>query len=395
MLKQKLDLLTHKSSKNNATNLSSRLNQLRRNTTENRFRKHVSDEDITQQLSGFCLGQGVVLVEKHLGWDSRHGNFLLKDIKNCTNAFPDCNNATIDVQRLVFCDTETTGLSGGSGTIAFVVGLARFFDNGLQLRQYFLTGFAGEATMLSHACTWLTKDSIFVSFNGKSFDIPLLISRCRLNRLPVNLGEYEHWDLLHHVRRLFSNAWSDCRLQTAEQELLAYYRHDDLVGALVPQVWVDLLRFGDTGRINKVLEHNFWDLVSMVGLLYQTSIVYSQPQLFPVNILSLARFYRSRKQPLAALQLLQQNYSRLDHRSLLELARLYRQQGEWDQAIAIWNQLSQNNCLESIERLAKFHEHIDKNYSVAIHLCDKLISFDSNNEAYQHRYRRLKRRISC
>src|SRR5262249_23289389 len=119
-------------------------------------------------------------------------------------------------ERLLFVDTETTGLAGGTGTVAFLLGLARIADGMLIVRQYFLCAFRGEPAMLDHALEWLTPDCRLVSFNGKCFDAPLLATRYQLALRRNPLASLPHIDLLHPARAAFRRNWPDCRLQTAE-----------------------------------------------------------------------------------------------------------------------------------------------------------------------------------
>jgi hypothetical protein len=167
---------------------------------------------------------------------------------------------------LLFLDTETTGLAGGTGTLAFMIGAARWTGGALELRQWLLTRISGECHMLEALAGWLAPDDQLATYNGKCFDRPLLSTRFRLQRLPDSLARREHHDLLHAVRRGYRGRWENCRLLTAERELLGVVRHDDLPGAQAPAAWRTFLRGGNTTDLNRVATHNRQDLISLARL---------------------------------------------------------------------------------------------------------------------------------
>ena len=134
-------------------------------------------------------------------------------------------------ERFLFLDTETTGLAGGTGTTAFMVGVAWIEGRVLRLAQWLLAGFAGEAALLERVAERFGRADAIVSFNGKSFDLPLLKARARLAARELGAGRLIHIDLLHITRRLLVAGWPDCRLCTAEARALQLERTDDLPGA--------------------------------------------------------------------------------------------------------------------------------------------------------------------
>ena len=136
---------------------------------------------------------------------------------------------------LLFLDTETTGLAGGTGTLPFMVCLARIQAEQLQLGQWILTGFSGEAALLETVGSWIKPAAHLVSYNGKSFDVPLLVTRYRLARQADPFANKAHIDLLHLTRRACGHGWEDCRLQTAERLLLGFMRENDFPSHLIPQ----------------------------------------------------------------------------------------------------------------------------------------------------------------
>ena len=170
-------------------------------------------------------------------------------------------------ERLVCFDTETTGLAGGVGTKAFMIGASRWSGGLLLTRQAYLTALAGEAAMLALFRDWLDEDSILVSYNGRSYDAPLLKGRYRIHRLAHPFETRRHVDLLHPVRRAYRGRWINCRLATVERELLGIVREDDLPGAEAPAAWLAFLRGESSRNLARVITHNQQDLRSLAALI--------------------------------------------------------------------------------------------------------------------------------
>jgi uncharacterized protein YprB with RNaseH-like and TPR domain len=172
----------------------------------------------------------------------------------------------IERERLLFFDTETTGLAGGTGTRAFMIGAADWRDGGLRLRQLTITTLAAEADLLRTFAQWLPASTALVSYNGKCYDAPLLNTRYRLARQPSPLPALLHLDLLHPARRRWKGRWENCRLGTLERRVLDIVRDDDLPGSEAPRAWLDYLRGGSARDLRRVADHNAQDLRSLAGL---------------------------------------------------------------------------------------------------------------------------------
>jgi uncharacterized protein YprB with RNaseH-like and TPR domain len=169
--------------------------------------------------------------------------------------------------RLLHFDTETTGLAGGTGTRAFMIGAADWLDGRFRIRQLTITSMAAESAMLRTFASWIGGDTVLVSYNGKCYDAPLLATRYRLARLPNPLIGLGHLDLLHPVRRHWKGQWENCRLATAERQLLGVVREDDLPGSEAPAAWLTYLRGGSARNLRRVAQHNAQDLRSLAGVL--------------------------------------------------------------------------------------------------------------------------------
>lgn len=174
--------------------------------------------------------------------------------------------AGVDFRRMLLLDTETTGLSVGAGTLPFLIGLGWFEGDSLQLQQLFLRRPGEEAPMLRALAERLEAASCLVTYNGKTYDWPLLRTRFVMNRLaPPALPP--HLDLLHCARRVFRHRLEGARLVHIEERVLGHQRVDDVDGALIPDLYFRFLRTGDGRPLEPVLEHNAFDLMLLAALL--------------------------------------------------------------------------------------------------------------------------------
>jgi uncharacterized protein YprB with RNaseH-like and TPR domain len=186
----------------------------------------------------------------------------------------------VDPRHLLFFDTETTGLAGGTGTRAFMIGAADWHHDpvhgdGLRIRQLLITTLAAEASMLRVFASWLRADTVLSSYNGRCYDAPLLKTRYRLARLPDPIGALDHVDLLFPTRRRYRGTWENCRLATIERELLRIVREDDLPGSEAPAAWLAYLRGGAARNLRRVAAHNHQDVVTLALLLLRLHAVHA------------------------------------------------------------------------------------------------------------------------
>ena len=173
----------------------------------------------------------------------------------------------LDRDRVLCFDTETTGLAGGTGTRVFMIGVADVVDGQLRVRQLLTTTLAAEDAMLETFARWLAPGTVLASYNGRSYDAPLLKARYRLARLPCPISALDHLDLLHPARRRWRGRWENCRLATIERRVLDVQREDDLPGSEAPRAWRDWLAGGDATNLRRVLAHNHTDVRSLWSLL--------------------------------------------------------------------------------------------------------------------------------
>ena len=275
----------------------------------------------------------------------------------------------------VFFDLETTGLSGGAGTQAFLVGCAWFEDDGsLTTRQYLLARYSDERAMLAAVAEDLGRAGAIVSFNGKSFDAPLLETRYLFHRIDWTPSQRPHIDVLHPARRFWKE--DDCSLVVLEQQVLGAWRDGDVSGYEIPARYFQFVRSGDARPLVEVFEHNRLDLVSLAGLTARLlEIVRGGPD-YAENAreaLALGHLYARARADGRALEAFERavtlavtsrsrRASILTTDALRALALVYRRARRFDEAARCWTALVESGCpsqveREAIEALAIHHEH--------------------------------------
>lgn len=272
----------------------------------------------------------------------------------------------------LFLDTETTGLAG-AGTLAFMVGVA-FFEqkqlaNGAMgtvfvVRQYFLRDHGDELAMLHLLEKLAVSKRFLVSFNGRSFDIPLLNNRYLLNRQPTPFADMPHLDLLQPARRLWRMRLGSCALGSLEESLLGIKRtHDDVPGFLIPNMYHDYVRTGNPQEMLRVFYHNHEDMLSMVTLTTQMMQLLSATNAHPVDLFSLGKWQADLGLIAEAEQTLQQAAQddlplEQYHLALYRLALLFKQNGRRHDAVPLWQQIASTTYddVQAHVELAKFYE---------------------------------------
>ena len=276
-----------------------------------------------------------------------------------------------DISRVLFLDTETTGLSGGAGTVAFEIGVGFFESDKMIIRQYVMRDYSEEAAMLCEIAELIKRFEIIVSFNGKSFDLPLLESRMVMNRIRLALTQMPHLDLLHASRRVYKLRLRRCSLSALEEAVLGHTRSNDLPGAQVPQRYFDYVRLGDFSLLEDVLRHNFEDVKNLAVLTSHLCSVFRSPlqiehpeDLFSVGK-TLMRCGHTQKAR-DCFRIL--GKSSLSAQAHLHLSSSYKKEHDWIQASSYWLDMIQagEGGIQPYIELAKYHEHITHNISSAL-----------------------------
>ncbi|HRK33028.1 MAG TPA: ribonuclease H-like domain-containing protein [Candidatus Hydrogenedentes bacterium] len=241
--------------------------------------------EIDKVQPGLIVGEtdrGFFLVSETFPLDTAQGNIDLGAVLNVCGdhiALSSSDDAlkAFDPRKALFIDTETSGLAGGTGTVAFLVGVGYFTEDGFRLDQCFMRDFDDEEPMLEYLAEVFKDKEAVVSYNGKSFDLPLLRTRFIQNRIPFRLDSGMHFDLLHAARRFWKRRLGACNLGNVEREILGIERHGDVPSYMIPQLWFDYLRSRDARPLTGVLYHHKMDILSLVALAGWLSQCLCQP----------------------------------------------------------------------------------------------------------------------
>ncbi|HLX44827.1 MAG TPA: ribonuclease H-like domain-containing protein [Bryobacteraceae bacterium] len=301
-----------------------------------------------------------------------------------------------------FLDTETTGLSGGSGTCAFLVGVGRITPEGFRVRQFFMRDYAEEASLLDALTRHLEPFRVLITYNGRTFDQPLLETRYRLNRARPPFARMEHLDLLFGARRLWKLRFASCRLVDLENQILGVERHGDMPGALIPYVYFEYLRTRQAARMLPVFHHNSIDILTLACLTGIVPYAFKNPADAPLRhgaeMAGLARWLREAGETEQALKLFRRAIDAglpddLMFRTMWDIGMLERKLG--GDAIPTWTDLASARNpfrVKALEELAKHHEHGEKNHARALELtCEALVYEDSAD--LRKREQRLRKKL--
>jgi hypothetical protein len=312
----------------------------------------------------------------------------------------------------VFLDTETTGLAGGTGTYVFLVGLATWTTaRTVTVTQYFLGDLGAEAAFLHAVREAMTAARELVTFNGRTFDLPLLETRYLLARASWWGAELPHQDLYPVARALWRGRAADCRLSTLEDALLGLDRGDDLPGALIPQVYFRYLRTRDPGALPRIFQHNRWDLVALAGLHARAAALLDgpDPRHDPVEWMGAGRWLERRAPDRSArfyeAALRAGLPVALEPGVAWRLGWLWRRAGRVGEARTLWAETvarAERPPLKLLIDLAKLQEHHARDYGAALDLTQAALrtaeAWDLAErglvEALERRAHRLTRRLA-
>ncbi|HSC77545.1 MAG TPA: ribonuclease H-like domain-containing protein [Candidatus Acidoferrales bacterium] len=311
-----------------------------------------------------------------------------------------------DVSDWLFLDLETTGLAGGTGTYAFLVGLGRMTPEGFRLRQHFLGDLAAERELLASLAAELEAAPLLVTYNGKLFDAPLLETRYRLARMRWPLEERPHLDLLYPARRLWKLRCGSARLLDLEQMILGHARGEDVPGSLIPHLYFDYLRGGDARPLEVVFRHNAEDLLTLAALAARLLTLAAAPETThddSLELLGLARLFERAQEPeragaLYELALQDHLPAELHTLAQLRLSFLYKRRGEHQRATALWRELAEASTaprtrLMALEQLAICYEHRLGDPVAATRATQQALELGGEwGKRFTHRLQRLARR---
>jgi len=320
-----------------------------------------------------------------------------------------------DLQDFIFLDTETSGLAGGTGTYAFEVGLGRFTEDGFKLAQFFMRHPGEEPALLAGLTEFMHNMKAVVTYNGKSFDIPLLNTRYTLMGMTSPFENIAHFDLLPLARRLWRIRLESRTLSNVEGQILGVHRSDEEVpGYMIPEMYFDYLKTQDARPLAGIFYHNAIDILSLAALYSHMAFLLHEPHSDQIHhredVVALARFFESMEDINQAQALYQRalgsNLQEDLHWDTIErYSFLLKRKGDWEPAIELWEQAARNNGLYAFEELAKYYEHHIKNLELAqkwtLEALEKLnkihmpaYEYQIWKESFEHRLSRLMRRLS-
>lgn len=315
-----------------------------------------------------------------------------------------------DISELLFLDTETTGLSSGVGTVAFLIGTGFFEEDAFVLRQYFMKDYNEEPAVLRALNELSGRFKGLVTFNGKSFDWNLLQSRFTFSRMRPALKEPLHLDLLFPSRRIWKLKLESCRLSVLEESILGEYRTDDIPGAMIPSVYFKYLEDRNAGEIVKVVKHNELDILTMVSLLVRISAMIEDPMAETDGgheLLGVGRIFEASGEYDRTVRCFESCMKSDTHyikdTASRRLSDIYKRNGNYQRAVEHWENMLSGpddfNLFPMIE-LAKYYEHKEKNVLKALEIVERAmrrtIQLGFKNNVYFHdlkkRYERLRRK---
>jgi uncharacterized protein YprB with RNaseH-like and TPR domain len=383
-------------------------------------------------------GQRFLVVDRMNVPGYRHGSMALADgLPPSDGAWPRLSlltnapsHARTPAPHLLFIDLETTGIAGGAGTYAFLVGCGWFAGGTFRIRQFVLSSFTAERALLEAVGELAAESGTVVSYNGKSFDLPLIETRFALHRLPSPFGELPHIDMLHPARRMWRVAdtsrhvqrdvpYDDrqkdvpytCRLSTLEQHLCGYVREGDVAGFEIPARYFHYVHAGDPRPLAAVLEHNRLDLLSLALVTARAAqLLEDGPAAARTarEALGMGRLYErggmmtEAKSSFARAIEIKDADEDLRAEALRAYALVARRLRHYDDAADAWRRvLGLNECPRPIEReaseaLAVHHEHRQRDLSSARDFTVRLLNADDSltrRQAAEYRLARLDRKL--
>jgi len=331
------------------------------------------------------------------------------------------NAALPAASELVYLDTETTGLAGGTGTCAFLVGIGAAEGSQFVVRQFFLRDYPEEKAMLAALAETLAPYKAVVTFNGKTFDLPLLETRYALKRMKSPFARLVHLDLLHPARRLWKLRLESCQLTHLEREVLDVRRQGDVGGCEIPGIYFDYLRTGNAHGLQPVFYHNSLDVITLAALGAELARVVSNGWNATegdngggsvlesgLDLFSLSRIFdragvRDQAVSTCRRALAMGLPKAIETRALRHLACQHKRRREYDRAAEIWSELARREsgvAIGALEELAIYHEHRRRDASRAIEFVKAALQkaradsgSDSRLGSLTHRLERLRRKV--
>ena len=319
-----------------------------------------------------------------------------------------------DIRECLFLDTETTGLSGGAGTVAFLVGLGYVDGNAFVVEQLMLRDYADEPALIDLLSRRMERFGCVCTFNGARFDMPLLEARFTMCRMRDRWRELENLDLLYPARRLWKLRIGSCRLSRIEEIILGAPRADDLPGSEVPPRFFQFLKSGDESLLDDIVRHNCQDIATLAALLIRLCELNDRPELLQdqrdqfsmgkalerQGELKPAReMYRVSAIPRPAGTLTGLTGERVSGMANWRLYHIHRRSGDWDAARRVLEQMLNRRQMQGAVcvELSKLYEHRLKDLSLALEYAQRAANFPDAEPGEQlcRREERIRRKIDA
>lgn len=345
------------------------------------------------------------LFERH----RRHGSM---DISNLYELPPDLLDslsegaiASAHPTKWAFLDTETTGLAGGTGTYAFLIGVGSIEPAGFRLRQFFMRDYGEEASLLRRLSEHLAQFDVLITYNGKTYDQPLLETRFRMARARHPFERLEHLDLLFGARRLWKLRLESCRLVELENQILGVERQGDLPGEMIPYYYFEYLRTQQAFRLVPIFHHNAIDILSLACLTAIVPFAFRSPEetafRHGADVIGLARWVLKAGRHEQGLRLLRRAVDlglpdELLFRTLWDIAGMEKRLGQTEAALTVLTELSRSRNAyraRALRALAVHYEHRERNYARALEMTHAALALEDSPEL-RRREQRLRQRAT-
>ena len=327
------------------------------------------DSVLTGSFASNSFGEAFIH-EERFAQDYHHGHtpIQLHASLNMMSAWAkDERLKDLPIESFAFLDTETSGLAGGTGTYAFLIGAGKFINDEFVLQQFFMRDPSEEPALLEALGIFLAPAKALVTFNGKAFDAPLLATRYTLHNISVPFKDYAHLDLLPLARRLWRDRLESRALKYLEENILFALRSmEEVPGYEIPYIYFDYLRDGDARQMKGVFYHNAMDVVAMAALLSHTAQMLEDPFHESIehglDVIALAKLYEDLGQWDIAARLfergLEKGISEENFNvTVRRLSVLQKRRGDFEEAIHLWEEAADKGHVYAFIELAKYFEH--------------------------------------
>ena len=351
--------------------------------------------------------------------DIRYGKIVLSsgldisgDVLTCLSK--DSAFETLDLSTALFIDLETTGLSSGVGVVPFNVGMGYYKNDKFYVAQYFLGDLAEEERMIKELGQFFEEMNFqsVVTYNGKSFDIPLLETRFILYRKPLILCELPHLDFLYSARSLWGHKYENCRLFHLAHELLEADRSEDIPSAEIPLRYFQYLQTGNFDLIEPILYHNQEDILSLLGVVITGALIFSEDSdahlADAMDLFGAGKIMENVGEIEKSVNFFQRALDgkltdEVSIQAKKKLSYHFKKNQGWDKAIPLWQEVASSDSISSkqlfsFRELAMYFEHKEKKYEEARKIAEEGLVLSLGVSPYyekdfSYRLERLKRKI--